>query len=446
MHRVIRNSARELHSSLLTTTLHAPFPFMSKLDIGSLLNRFNQDLMLIDTQLPLSMFNTSACFFTALMQIILITMSVVYLLAVIPALFLVLYLIQNFYLRTSKQLRHLDLESKAALHTKFLETCSGLTTIRAFNWQAKMNDEFLELLDRSQEPVYLLPSVQRWLQLVLNLVVAGLTILVLGVTISIENKAKPAAIGVAFLNATSLGESLTQFIVSWTQLETSLGAVARISSFCRTTPVEKEPEVPEEVPYDWPSRGAVEFRNLSASYDAEKEGEKETVWCLKDINFRIESGEKVAVCGRTGSGKSSLILALMAMLIPSSGSVLIDGMDISLIRRETVRRRLNAVPQDVFALAKTNREELDERGQITDKEIIDVLERCGIWEKVAHEGGLDASAETAAFSAGEAQLYCLARAILKAEYMRGRVIVIDEATSRYVLAFFSILFGVMTRD
>jgi len=165
MHRVIPNSARELHTKLLTTTLRAPFPYISKQDIGSILNRFNQDLMLIDTQLPLSMLNTNSCFFTALMQIILITMSVVYLLAVLPALFLVLYLIQNFYLRTSKQLRHLDLESKAALHTKFLETCSGLTTIRAFNWQENTNTEFLTLLDRSQEPVYLLPSVQRWLQL-----------------------------------------------------------------------------------------------------------------------------------------------------------------------------------------------------------------------------------------------------------------------------------------
>lgn len=62
-------------------------------------------------------------------------------------------------------------------------------------------------------------------------------------------------------------------------------------------------------------------------YDSEREGEK-TVWCLRDINFRIGGGEKVAVCGRTGSGKSSLILALMAMLTPTSGLVLIDGIDI----------------------------------------------------------------------------------------------------------------------
>jgi ATP-binding cassette subfamily C (CFTR/MRP) protein 1 len=359
----------------------------------------------------------------------------VYLLAVLPALFLLLYHVQNFYLRTSKQLRHLDLESKAALHTKFLETCSGLTTIRAFNWQENTNTEFLTLLDRSQEPVYLLPSVQRWLQLVLNLVVAGLTILVLGVAISVENKVKPAAIGVAFLNATTLGESLTNFIVSWTSLETSLGAVARISSFCRGTPAEKEPDVAEEMPYDWPPRGAIEFRNVSASYDSSSgssETDEEKVLCLKDISFSIASGEKVAVCGRTGSGKSSLILTLMGMLTPSSGSVLIDGIDISHTPLSTLRKRLNAVPQDVFALAKTNREELDVRGGVNDEEIINVLTKCGIWEKVQECGGLDGEAGTTTFSAGEAQIFCFARAVLKSEYGRGGVVVIDEATSRYV--------------
>ncbi len=163
MRRVVPNSARELHSKLLNTAICAPFSFISRCDIGGVLNRFNQDLMLIDTKLPLDLFNTSAEFFMSLMQIILITVSVVYSLAILPALFIVIYLIQNFYLRTSKQLRFLDLESKATLHTKFLETCSGLSTIRAFNWQHNISQEFLQLLDTSQGPVYLLFSVQRWL-------------------------------------------------------------------------------------------------------------------------------------------------------------------------------------------------------------------------------------------------------------------------------------------
>jgi ATP-binding cassette, subfamily C (CFTR/MRP), member 1 len=441
MHRVIRNSARSLHIQLLDTALCAPFPFISKQDVGSLLNRFNQDLMLIDTQLPLSMLNTNSSFFTALMKVILMTISVIYLLTVLPPLFIVLYLIQNFYLRTSKQLRHLDLESKAALHTKFLETCSGLTTIRAFNWGEKLNAEFLDLLDRSQEPFYLLPSVQSWLQLVLNLIVASLTILVLGVAISIERRVNPAAIGVAFLNATTLGETLTHFIVNWTSLETSLGAIARISSFVKTTPREKEPQVSQEVSHDWPSRGAVEFRSVWASYDssANASDKEETVFCLKDINLSILAGEKVAVCGRTGSGKSSLILTLMSMLTLSSGSIYIDGVDISHIPLSTLRKRLNAVPQDVFALAKTNREELDSRGGVSDEEIISVLDRCGIWEKVFEEGGLDGSAETTKFSAGEAQLYCFARAVLKSESAGGGVVVIDEATSRYVVSSHSVV-------
>ncbi len=120
------------------------------------------------------------------------------------------------------------------------------------------------------------------------------------------------------------------------------------------------------------------------------------------------------------------------MITPTSGTIFIDGVDVSLVPRSTLRARLNAVPQDVFALAKTNREELDGSGKMTDEEIIKVLQKCEIWDKVRESGGLDASTDTATFSSGEAQLFCLARAVLKAAYTRGGVVVIDEATSRYV--------------
>lgn len=130
---VVPKSAASLHSALLRAILRAPFTYISRVDTGSLINRFNSDLMFVDTLLPLDLFNTAAELFTATFQMILTAMVAYQALATLPALAIGIYLIQRVYLRTSKQLRHLDLEWKGHLHTQFGETTAGIITIRANN-------------------------------------------------------------------------------------------------------------------------------------------------------------------------------------------------------------------------------------------------------------------------------------------------------------------------
>lgn len=95
----------------------------------------------------------------------------------VPLSVFAIYWIQKFYLRTSRQLRHLDLESKSPLYTQFNETLSGIVTIRAFGWQRNFQDEHKQLLEESQKPYYFLFAVQRWLTMVLDLVVAGIAVM-----------------------------------------------------------------------------------------------------------------------------------------------------------------------------------------------------------------------------------------------------------------------------
>lgn len=199
---IVPASATDLHSALLSSTLYAPFAYVSRVDTGELLNRFDQDLVFVDGFLPINMFNTCAELFSSVFQIILIAIVSKEAFAVLPALAITLYLIQRVYLRT-KQLRHMDLEWKGALHTKFGETCSGLVTIRANGWAEDMRLKFREKLDRSQEPFYLLYMVQRWLQLVLGLVVAGLAITTAGVAVSLRDKVVAGAWRLAWHFSTS---------------------------------------------------------------------------------------------------------------------------------------------------------------------------------------------------------------------------------------------------
>ncbi|EOO01865.1 putative canalicular multispecific organic anion transporter 1 protein [Phaeoacremonium minimum UCRPA7] len=194
---VVPAAGLSLHENLLRTVLCAPFPFISRVDSGNIMNRFNQDLMLIDSLLPFDLLNTVEELFLAVIQVILIAMASVRTLSVIPVVVAVLYSIQRFYLRTSKQLRLLELDAKEALHTKISDVAggSGLSTIRAHGWRTAFRAEFMDKLDRSQEPVYLLYSVQRWLQVVLNLVVAGLVVVIAGVCVALRGRISAGSVG-----------------------------------------------------------------------------------------------------------------------------------------------------------------------------------------------------------------------------------------------------------
>ena len=183
-----------------------------------------------------------------------------------PLLVLALYLLQNFYLRTSRQMRFLDLECKSPLYTHFAETLEGLSTIRALGWQRNFTDTILEDLDISQRPYYLLFCIQRWFNLFLLLIVGITATAVVALATSLVGSTSPGRIGVSLSSVVGFDSSLGYLMTFWIQLETSLGAIARVKSFVEGTVLEDK-EVESFVPsQDWPSRGAIEFKDVSASY------------------------------------------------------------------------------------------------------------------------------------------------------------------------------------
>lgn len=295
--RMMPKSAAQLHRILLDSVIDAPLSFIASVDSGVTLNRFSQDMSLVDLALPIALSGFVMAVYDCLAKVALIATGSSYMAITLPFTFLAIFFIQHIYLRTSRQLRYLDLENKSPLYSHLTETLEGLTTIRAFGWETFSIAKQTEILDHSQKPYYMLLCVQRWLNLVLDLMVTALAVIVVTLAVNLRASTSAGLLGIALNNIISFNQSLSSLVNSWTSLETSLGAIARVKSFAATTPSENKPTNASSPPPEWPTSGAVEFRNVSVQYDSSSHA-------LKDLSITISPGQKIGICGRTGRSVS----------------------------------------------------------------------------------------------------------------------------------------------
>ncbi|KAK2738485.1 hypothetical protein FQN57_007000 [Myotisia sp. PD_48] len=415
---VLPKTARKFHELLLTATMRAPTSFLTSTDAGTTINRFSQDLELIDSDLPTALDQTIFQFLSTIVTAVLVALGSGYIAAALPLCIVALVLVGLYYLRTSRQLRLLDIEAKAPLFSHFLATVSGISCIRAYGWTQEYMERSYKALNLSQKPFYILFCIQRWLTLVLDLLNAGVAILLVALATNVKN-GSTEFLGVALFNIVTFSSTLQTLVTEWTQVEMALGAINRIRAYVINVQDENLPDETDEVPETWPENGAITLTNVSASYESSLKP------ALKEINLVIKAGEKVSICGRTGSGKTSLVATLLRMLDIESGSISIDGQNISKIPRQEVRRRLNTLPQDPFFLHGTVRENLDPFEAVNDERIEEVLRAVGMWEFFDSRDGLDGDLDEDELSHGQRQLVCLARAVIKP----GNILILDEATS-----------------
>ncbi|KAJ7863247.1 hypothetical protein B0H13DRAFT_2237135 [Mycena leptocephala] len=446
-------ASRILFQRLLVTVVRATFRFHDTTPQGRMLNRFSKDFATIDTNLANTLQQVNSSLAALLVSVL--TVAVVFPPFLFPAT-IIAFLYWSLavgYLNTGRDLRRMESNNRSPIFSDFGELLTGIVTVRAFSAEKRFMDGFHTRM------WYTFWMTNRWL-------LVHFDFLALFSIATLDNNAGLA--GLAITSALTFSEGVYWTCRFWTALELDLNSVERIVEYMDLP--QEPPAIIESrrPPAYWPS--SAENSSLVVVEDLHVKYAPDLPAVLQNVSFELKAGERVGLVGRTGSGKSTLAMSLLRFVDPSSGRIVVDGIDISKIGIHDLRSRITFIPQDATLFSGSLRDNLDPFGEHEDSVCMDVLHRVhlishnedasqgtsrvqsvaatprGSRPSSIYDAETSDSISTAAtnvdtkttlsldtqvsaggtnFSQGQRQLIAMARALLR----RSAIVVMDEATS-----------------
>ncbi|KAM0933329.1 putative ABC-type xenobiotic transporter [Dioscorea sansibarensis] len=416
-------TAKLLFHKLHRCIFRAPMSFFDATPSGRILNRVSTDQSAVDESIPLSL-GLFASATTQFLGIVVVMSQVAWQVFVVfvPVTAICVWY-QQFYIATARELTRLVGVRNAPVIQHFAETISGLTTIRSFNEESRFLLTSTQLLDAYLRPKFHNAGVMEWLCFRLDVLSSSVFAFSLAFLILIPPAAiNPGVAGLAVTYGLSLSSLLALVVWNTCNLENKIISVERIFQY---THIPSEPPLVVEanqLPQNWPFCGEVIIRDLQIQYA------RHLPLVLRGITCRFPGGTKTGIVGRTGSGKSTLIQALFRIIEPTSGEVVIDGIDISTVGLLDLRSRLSVIPQDPIMFEGTMRSNLDPLEEYNDEQLWEVLDKCQLGDEMRRkEKKLDSPVieNGENWSVGQRQLVCLGRVLLR----KNKILALDEATA-----------------
>ncbi|KAF7212702.1 ATP-binding cassette sub-family C member 12 isoform X1 [Nothobranchius furzeri] len=421
---VTLRAACKLHNRMFRKILASPMSFFDTTPTGRILNRFAKDQEEVDTVLPLHMD-------PFLQFCLLVTFTIIIISSVFPAMLVAVIimgalfaLILFVFQKSIRQMKKMENISRSPCISLTTSTLQGLSTIHAYNIRDNHIKLFKSLNDINSNHYLLFHAGTRWLSFWLDFMAATITLMVaLFVVLSSNELINSALKGLAISYTIQLTGLLQYVVRQSTEVEARFNSVERLLEYITSCKSEAPRHVKEaQIPQGWPKHGAITFQDYKMRY------RENTPIVLNGLHFPIRAGEKLGIVGRTGSGKSSLGVALFRLVEPTAGTILIDGVNIMDIGLQDLRSKLSIIPQDPVLFTGTVRYNLDPFDNYSDEEIWTVLQKTYMKESISRlEGKLQAGVleNGENFSVGERQLICMARALLR----NSKIILLDEATA-----------------
>ena len=422
--RTTLNSLKNLHETMVYKLLRAPINlFHDLVPIGQLLNRLTKDIDLVQTIIVVvtAFLKSLICLFVSI-YICYIFNNIILILS--PILFIISLLLTNYYIGAGRNLTRLHRVSYSPIITILSESIKGVELIRSANVEENCKTKIYKRLDDHFAVHYFIEGTKKWYYQRLRIASHFFLGVIIIFLIYKKENFTPQAIGLILEYAHDFSDELANVLHFMSQIEVAMVSLER----CETVTEVKGEKIPikdEEIKIkkgQWPNSGKIEFINFSAKY------RPFTPIILKKINLTINPGEKVGIVGRTGSGKSSIVLSLSRIIEGLEGKIEIDGVDISKVNLDDLRQSITIVPQDSFLIEGTLRENLDPMNIYQDKEIIKFLDEFSLFKDFEDNNkrlDIEIKENGSNLSIGEKQLICFVRAALK----KSKVIILDEATS-----------------
>ncbi|KAL6137259.1 hypothetical protein ACLB2K_062551 [Fragaria x ananassa] len=458
--------------------------FFESTPVGQILTRASSDFNILDLDIPFTAIYVMTSG-TELLTVIVMMGYVTWEVVIVAILaFVAAQYVQKYYLASARELIRINGTTKAPVINYTAETSLGVVTIRAFGMADRFFLNFLKLVDTDASLFFYSNATMEWLLLRaealqnVTLFTAAFLLILLP-----KGYVSPGLVGLALSYALTLTTTQLYQTRWYCNLSNHIISVERIKQFMQISP--EPPAIVEDKrpPSSWPFKGRIELYSLNIKY------RENAPLVLKGITCTFKEGTRVGVVGRTGSGKTTLISALFRLVEPSSGSIVIDGIDICSIGLKDLRMKLSIIPQEPVLFRGSIRTNLDPLGlapgcathpsisavhltrtfdffkmdggdgrvrgapgcaeyalffqqvltpntQISaefrqlnnDRLNLQALEKCQLKATVSSLPNLldsSVSDEGGNWSAGQRQLFCLGRVLLK----RNRILVLDEATA-----------------
>ncbi|QCX00807.1 ABC transporter ATP-binding protein [Aggregatimonas sangjinii] len=383
--------------------------FYKKNRTGDLMNRISEDINQVRMYAgPAIMYGMNALtLFGCLIPLMFIKAPTLALYTILPfpiLSFLIYKISKVIHKRSTKVQQFLSV-----LSTFTQESFSGVAVIKAYGLEPSINKELTDLANEGRDKSIDLAKVEAWFfpLMILLIGVSNLFVIYIGGKQYMDGEIESVGIIAEFILYVNM-LTWPVAIVGWLTsiVQRAEASQKRINEFLKETP-----QIKNEVEEATPIAGKIEFKNVSFTY------EDTNITALKNLSFKIEKGETVAILGKTGSGKSTILELIARLYDVSSGEILIDGMPIKKLNLFSLREGIGTVPQDAFLFSDTIGNNIRfGKNDATKEEVVQVAKDAVVHENIM---GFSKKYETIlgergiTLSGGQKQRVSIARALLK---------------------------------